>query len=58
MLQVNDHYDSNWYTFWNFTALPEKENFPLGIVVGVVGAVVAGAIIIGVVFLIRRRRNG
>lgn len=57
MLQVNDHYDSNWYTFWNFTALPD-EDFPLGIVVGVVGAVVAGAIIIGIVFLIRRRRNG
>nr|XP_022292672.1 receptor-type tyrosine-protein phosphatase beta-like isoform X2 [Crassostrea virginica] len=37
--------------------LPD-EDFPLGIVVGVVGAVVAGAIIIGVVFLIRRRRNG
>lgn len=44
--------------FWKFTALPEIEDFPLGIVVGVVGTVVAVAIIIGVVFLIRRRRNG
>ena len=47
-----------WNTFWNFTALPEDDKIHPGIIGGVVAAAVAVAIVIGVAFLIRRRRNG